>query len=390
MKILLVQPASNWHHPYCETPSIALLTLGTIARQFGHEVKIYHLDIDDIDLSAELKTFHPEIMGITCNTFQVKSAREIARMVIKESFDSKIIIGGPHAVAWKDEADIIVKGEGENRWLEILGEKPFDQIDDIPWPDYSLVDMSRFSGISPIGAIPSAAIMASRGCPGKCTFCDTPQFWGNKIRYRKPESVVNHISFLNKKYGMREVFIQDDTFNANQSWSLEIFARLISAGLHKKMVFRLACRANEKMVTDKFLNAAKRAGVWNIFYGIESGSQMMLDRMQKHITVEENKRAIRLTQEHGIQTQCSFIVGLPGETWQTIGETQTFIDETHPTKIGWGYACPFPGTEFDDEVTRKGHKLNLDYGRYVYGQLIVRTDELNYKDLESFKGFRNI
>ena len=391
MRVLLLKPRTNWEHCYVESPSIALLTLGAIARQFGHEVKVYHLDIDDLDISQEIDSYHPDIIGITVNTFEVRSAREIVKEI---GGSTRVIIGGPHAGAWKRDIDgdaEVVTGEGENKWLKILGETViYSTIDDIPLPDYSLVDMSRFSGVMPMGAVPSMVLFGSRGCPGRCTFCNTPVFWGSSCRYRKPESIVNEITMLHQRYGIQEMFIQDDTFNTNWPWAKEILEHIISSGLNKEMVFRVDCRANERMLTEDFLRLAARAGVWNIFLGVESASQNMLDRMQKHITVEEYRRALRLIPEFGMKVQASFIVGLPGETWETIAETQKFINETHPWVIGSGYATPFPGTEFDKYVTEHNQKLPIDYADYVYGNPIVRTDEMTYDDVASFKGFTNI
>jgi radical SAM superfamily enzyme YgiQ (UPF0313 family) len=392
MKILLLQPKMNWPHPFCETPSIALLTLGAIAKQHGHEVTVRHYDIDELNPS---EWTDKDIIGITCNTFMVKSARQIVKG-IQVCSGAKIVLGGPHAVAWNQEkdgkVDHLVIGEGEKKWEAILGHEPSfnGNIDDIPLPDYSLVDMARFSGVAPLGAVPSMVLFGSRGCPGRCIFCNTPVFWGNKPRYRNPKSIVHQIAYLHSHYGIQEVFIQDDTFNANWPWAQEIFQRIIARGLHKKMIFRIDCRANEKMLTDEFLKLAAKAGVWNIFLGVESGSQKMLDGMKKHITVDEYKRAMKLIPEHGIKVQASFIIGLPGETWDTLAETQRFINETNPWTMGAGFGTPFPCTEFDRIVTEKGHKLPVDYADYVYGQIIARTDELSYQDLASFKGFNNM
>ncbi len=122
MRILLVQPEFNAGKRLPETPSRALLILGTLAKNAGHEVKIVHLDIDEIDWS-----WKPEIVGITVNTFQVKSARKVAKTA--RNRNAKVIIGGPHASAWDrktdGEVDKIVTGEGENVWLDYLGEFPF-------------------------------------------------------------------------------------------------------------------------------------------------------------------------------------------------------------------------------------------------------------------------
>lgn len=184
MKILLVAPESNWGKRIPETPSRALLILGTLAKQRGHEVKIIHADFVD-NMAWEMLDFHPDVVGITCNTFQVKDARKIA-LLAKEA-KAKVIVGGSHAIVWDGQADKVVVGEGENAFLGFIGEQPsIKSIDDIPMPDYSLVDLGQFPGISPVGMSPSLAIMASHGCPFQCTFCNTPVFWGKQVRYRKP------------------------------------------------------------------------------------------------------------------------------------------------------------------------------------------------------------
>lgn len=385
MNILLVQPNMNWVQRHAEAPSTALLILGTLAQQRGHRVKILHLDIDDLDLNG----FKPDIVGVTINTFQVTSARSVSQNIRKTDKRIKIVVGGPHACVWDREADEIVVGEGENRWLEILGEEPnIKSIDDIPPINYDLVDLDRFCGISPqVGAVPSMCIMASRGCPFGCTFCNTPAFWGKKVRYRNPQHVVDEVELLHKKYGAREIFFQDDTFNLNHKWASAIFEGIIAKKLNEEMIFRITGRINEKLVTKEFLDLAFRAGVWNIFYGIESGSQKMLDRMKKDITVEEIKRAVRMTHEAHITTTCSFIVGLPGESWDTLQETNRLIHEIKPTRYGWAYACPFPNTEFEAEVKAKGHLREMDYAEYGYGKLMARTDEMSFEELESFRGF---
>jgi anaerobic magnesium-protoporphyrin IX monomethyl ester cyclase len=385
MKILLVQPSFNAGKRLPETPSRALLILGTIAKKKGHEVKIVHLDIEDIDWS-----WKPELVGITVNTFQVGSARTVARLA--KNHNAKVVIGGPHAMAWDKNhdgnVDRIIVGEGENEWLEMLGEKPdILSIDDIPQIDYNLVDLNKFYGVEPVGASPSLAVMASRGCPFQCTFCNTPLFWGKNVRYRKTQEVVDEVEVLHTDWKVNEIFFQDDTFNLNHEWAFEIFDEIIRRGLADEMLFKICCRVNEKLLTQEFLDKAKKAGVWNIFYGIESGSQYMLDRMKKGITVPEIRRAIKMTKDTGIRAQCSFIIGMPGESLRTIEETDVLIRDIKPSWYGYCYACPFPGTELDREVTEKSYKRNIDYSEYCYGDVYCRTDMLTYEEIGSFKGF---
>jgi anaerobic magnesium-protoporphyrin IX monomethyl ester cyclase len=398
MKILLIAPMTNWGRRMPETPSRALLILGTLAQQRGHDVRIEHLDlIDYTGYGKVLEEYRPDVLAVTVNTFQVKSARLTIKQARVALPNIKIVIGGPHAGTygnhWDNHPDEYdwdekVTGEGEDAFLGILGEPPTILcIDDIPVPNYDLVNLNAFCGISPVGASPAAAIMASRGCPGSCTYCNTPIFWGKQVRYRNPQSVVDEVELLHRKYGVNEIFFQDDTFNLNHEWASEIFNDIIRRGLNGEMLFKIACRVNEKMITKDFLALACKAGVWNIFYGIESGSQEMLDRMKKHITIAEIKRAIKMTHEANIQTQCSYIVGLPGENRKTLAETGKLIKELNATRHGWSFFCPFPNTEATKEVIAKGHLKVTDYANYGYGSVCCRTDELSFTNLEAFQGF---
>ena len=387
MNILLVKP--DYNYPLAQSlasPSLGLLTLGTLAQNEGHIVHISHMETDHIPIRKLLTKYHPDILGITCDTMHVRSAKEIAAYGRKWSKDLKIVVGGPHAIAYDGVADDIVIGEGENRWLEILGAKTrMEDIDDIPQLDYSLVDLSKFPGISPVGATPSMVMMASRGCPFKCSFCNTPVFWGKKVQYRDPRLVVDEVNYLRGQFGIKELFFQDDTFNLNHDWAEAIFSYIIEWELNQQMIFKIACRVNEKLFTQKFLDKAKEVGVWNIFFGIESGNQGMLDRMHKGITLDEVRRAIRMTREAHIDSQCSFIIGLPGETPETIQDTFNFIAELKATRSGCCYACPFPQTELEKIVTEKGHKLDVPYEQYAYGLILCRTDELDYPKLASYR-----
>jgi radical SAM superfamily enzyme YgiQ (UPF0313 family) len=384
VKIQLVAPEFNFGKRLPETPSRALLILGTLAKQRGHDVRITHCDIEPIDWD-----WKPDVVGITCNTFQIRNAREVVKQA--KEHGAKTIIGGAQAAYWRPEDGAINKaviGEGENEFLKFIHEKPdIINVDDVPMPDYSLVDLNRFSGVSPVGVVPSLAIMASRGCGFHCTFCNTPLFWGRQVRYRNPQLVVDEVELLHNQYGINEIFFQDDTMNLNHEWAFAIFNELIKRGLSKEMLFKIDCRVNEKLLTREYIELAKKAGVWNIFFGIESGSQYMLDRMKKGITVAEIKRAVKLTKEYGINPQCSFIVGLPGESLGTLRETDKLIQEAEIDFYGWCFACPFPGTELDKEVTLKGHKRTKDWIDYAYGDVYCRTDSLDYNEIQAFGGF---
>lgn len=375
MRVLLLEPKRNCpddlvQKKVVECPSQALLILASIAKQAGHEVVIAYAGHRD----PPMNDF--DIVGITCNTFQVKNAKELAGRY--QVLGSKVVIGGPHAEYYDGPCDGKIVGPGEKKWAALMDADGWDG--NIDW---TLADLHQFSGVFPIGAWPSVAVMTARGCPFKCTFCNTPKFWGSRVELMPPTEVLWVLCQLRAR-GAKEVFFQDDTFNVNINWAMNMLEVIIDAGLPKDMMFKICCRTNEKMITKDFLDACYKANVWNIFLGCESGNQGMLDSMGKGTTVEENARAIAMIREAHINSQASFIVGLPGETRETVGDTVRFIQETKPTRVGVTAATPFPGTEFDRIVTEKGHKKDVPFEEYYYGNPIVRTEELSYEHITKY------
>ncbi len=409
MNILLLQPRYNYPISIVECPAGALILLGTMAEERGHKVKVLHLDVDSVDLRQELVSFKPDVLGITVDTFHTRSAKEILRVAKKTSKSIFTVIGGAHPSALKDEcytdfpdANAIVYGEGEFGFMELIGGKPEPRnclmggnglkptvyspdLDHIPLPDYDLIDIRRYAGLAIHGHEPLFYIMASRGCPFRCSFCGSNSIWGRKVRLRKPDLVVNEVEHLVKKYKAGEVFFQDDALNIDLPWAMEILSLIIERGLNRDCIFRIVCRADEKLITREFLKLAKEAGVWNIFYGVESGSQEMIDSASKGLSLNDIRRAFILTRDAGIKIQASFMLGLPGETKETAESTKRFIQETKPDKYGCLLATPFPGTEFESQLKAKGHLFETDYDNYGMDLPLARTDTLSRANLRTLQ-----
>lgn len=413
MRILLVSPKYNHPRGFEEYPSGALVSLGTIARRLGHEVRCLHLEMGD-DLMRELFAFAPDIVGITATTVQVKSAKEVAQQAKwwSEWASRKVtvIAGGAHLSAVGREffiscpgVDAICLGEGETAWTDILEGKPLGEttniftreggsngymasnLDEISnLPDLALFDLGQFCGAIPLGPKPSFFIMGSRGCPFECIFCQNA--WGKKVRYRSPERVMTEIKYL-KAQGIKEIFFQDDNFNLNHDWAKEILSGIIACGLND-IAYRLVFRCNEELVSSELLHLAREAGVWIIFYGVESLSQRMPDSMKKGLSVAEIERAVRLTKETGIRVQASFIIGLPGESRQTVRETVEALKKLSPDVYGYIPALPLPGTELRRLVKDQGHLVAEDYEDYMLGQIVLDTDDLSTDDIrEALRSF---
>ncbi|NVM22030.1 MAG: radical SAM protein [Desulfobacterales bacterium] len=412
-RIILVNPSLN--DPAVTDnlcPSGALVLMGTMAHNSGHNVKITHIGVDASmsQFSDLVGSFKPEIVGITMNTFQTRAAKQISKIVKEKNRKTQVVVGGPHPSALKSRifdtfplVDVVVVGEGEHTFLELAEGKPLEKIrgacyngkmneprplaenlDYLPLPNLDLVDISKFTGVPPVGAYPSAYTMASRGCPFHCTFC-SKSVWENRVRYRKPGLVIEEIKWLHEKYRMREIFFQDDTFNLNREWAEELLNLIIDNKLNKEIVYKAPFRANEKLVDEGLLRLAKKAGFWLIFYGVESGNQGMLNGMKKGLTVGEIKRAFKLTHQVGLKTTASFIIGMPSETKETISDSVALWREIKPHDGDFSPAIPLPGTELEKTVIQKRHLLTQDYDEYSPKKVLVRTDTLTKEDLERYR-----
>jgi anaerobic magnesium-protoporphyrin IX monomethyl ester cyclase len=258
-----------------------------------------------------------------------------------------------------------------------------ENLDNLPLPDKSMINFSRCSGLFPVGKRPCMFIMASRGCPYQCTFC-SKSVYGNTLRQRSPENVVEEIELLYKDWGVREIHFADDTFNANLNWAHKLLDLIIKGEWNKKLAFRIALRVNEKIVNYELLKHLKAAGVWFIYYGVENGNQAMLDRMHKGIKIEEVKRAFRITHTVGIKTEAFFIIGMPGETKATIKDSYNLYKEINPWWGGFSKAMPFPNTLFAKEVEENGQLLCKDYEKWNPSNIVVRTDELTSQELDNW------
>ncbi len=408
--ILLVNPRQN-HPTQSEMyPSGALVLLGTMLHNLGHNIKIVHMVADGVGprkLGKIISSFEPDVVGVTMSTFQTKSAKEITKLVKEVNKDILVVVGGPHPSSLKLKiledfplVDVVVVGEGEHTFLEIVEGKDLNEIkgicyenkinparplaqdlDYIPLPNLDLVGINKFIGDPISMAHPAMFTMASRGCPYHCIFCNK-SVWGNTARFRKPELVIDEIRWLHERYGIKEIYFQDDTFNLNRRWAEEVLNLIIDNGLNEGIVYKTSFRANEKLIDEELLRLAVEAGFWGICCGIESGNQGMLDMMKKDLAIGEIRRLFELGHQVGLKVMPSFIIGLPSETKETINDSVALWRELKPYQASFGPAIPFPNTEFHSIAVEKNHLLVSDYDEYCQDKFVVRTDSLTKEDLE--------
>lgn len=353
-----------------------------------------------------LKEFKPDIVGITATTVLIPDAYNMAH-TCKTLFPHVVtILGGTHATVLPEETlnecpdlDYICIGEGENVFDQIVSLKdkkdirqlkgiayldnhgnvinngfaPFiENLDILPFPARDLIDMKRYmvtaNNIIRGVNIRATHIFGARGCPFKCKFCASSKVFGPKVRFHSPQYILNEIKLLKKEYGVDGIYFAEDMFLSNKQRTLGLCDLLKKEGLNKSIEWCAQLKVN---VIDQFLlTQLKEAGCIQIEYGFESGSDRVLNLMNKKATVSANFEADSLTRESKIRYLANIIVGIPDENEEDYLGTIQFVKKIKADYIAFNKFIPLPGSRFYDELKEKGLLTN-DWESYW-------TTNLNY------------
>ncbi len=396
MKILFATPPVSRTFLYGElreagsaAPALGLLMLAAVARGQGHEVAVLDgvaMQLDAGSFAARLTAFSPALLALSATTFTVAAAAAAAAEFKQKHPAGLTVIGGPHVSAAAEETmarfpafDLAVIGEGEAALADLLqaldagapltsvaglvvrvGEgltataprTPIADLDALPAPAWDLLEgfPQRYAPAPfKVRQLPAASLVSSRGCPNRCLFCDRSVF-GDRCRFHSAESVVALVRTLRQRFGVREVCFEDDTFVTHRPRLKAICERLIELDLGVTW----NCLARVNQVTAEPLDLMRRAGCWQVSYGIESGSQAVLDLIGKQATLAQIRQAVAMTRDAGLRAKGFFILGHPGETPGTLRETIDFALSLPLNDISVSLMTPFPGTELHRRATEFG------------------------------------
>lgn len=288
-------------------------------------------------VDTHVTVFHRELVAEPFVDAAVRGEFEVAVADLADALNRGAGPAGVKGVTWKRGGDVVVN---EDRPL-------VKDLDELPWPDRELVPAGRYI-VGLRTQDPCFMIMASRGCPFRCTFCLwVPVMFNNKVRFREVGKVVDEIQDLQRNFGAREIFFHDDTVNITIRRVEEICNEILRRGV--KIGWIANFRADQ--TTPELFRLMKKAGCTKILLGVESGSQKLLDEtIDKEITLREVEDTIRWAKEAGIRVHCTYALGAPGETLETLVETLEFIKKTDPDDIQVSLMTPIPGTPFYESV----------------------------------------
>ena len=411
MRVLLINP----FYPISETPSppLGLAYLGAALEQAGVQVKIldyvvypYRRDA----LESVLKEFKPHLAGATAVTMTFDHAREVLKNVKTIASHVLTVMGGPHVtfcvrqtLETFPELDVVVRGEGEKTFVDLINavagahhldtvngityrigsqinttakRKLIQNLDSLPIPARHLLPLGRYRTLGlPI------SMTTSRGCPYKCIFCVGRKMVGAKVRYHSADRVAAELQYLaNLKF--HQINIADDLFTANQNHCFAVCEEILKRNLE----INWTSFARVDTVSEKLLSKMKAAGCTAVSFGIESANPAILNTIKKGITVPQIRNAVRMCRRVGISPYASFILGLPGETPETIKETAAFAANLQQEGLAYGFhiLAPFPGTEVREQSDRLGIRiLTDDWSRYDANRAVIETASVNHRMLDA-------
>lgn len=378
------------------TMTLGLAALAATLTEHGHEVKILDLNINNNpqeSLNKEVREFNPDFIGITATTPLIKQVYKITATIKNINGRIMVIVGGPHSSALPEDVlkestiDCVVKGEGDFAITKIVEQglsasipniyfKKNEQIikseiqnsfienlDNLPYPAYELFDIKSYAQprISSKKA-PLGYLETSRGCCYRCVFCNK-NIHGYKVRMKSPKRVVDEMERM-LKIGFREIHVIDDLFTADMSRSFLICEEIIKRRLKFPWYPRGGIRVDR--INFELLKIMKKAGCYRIPFGIESGSQRVLDVINKKISLEQCENAVALAKKAGLVTECYFMLGLPSETEEEIKKTIDFAIKLDPDYVKFAITLPLPGTSMYEEMLGKNQIKTKDWEKYTF------------------------
>jgi len=377
----------------------------------GYPVEIYDnylLGRPIEEVKAEISKRQPEIVGITCSSLTYSRCIEMAKAVKEVCPSCKVVVGGPHAsympetLLEHDEVDYLVVGEGEAAIVKlatsILKGEPkgvsvvipgvackiagevvttpqqfISDLDTVPFPARHLLPMKMYDRTLPyLNVKPVDTMSILRGCPYHCAYCETRELWGTSCRAFSPQRVIDEIKNMTQNYGTKGIYFVGDNFTINKNRTIQLCQKI----KENKLNLKWTCETRTDLVSKELLSEMESAGCQTIFFGVESGSERIQQKLGKNIDLQEVKRTFELCKQVGIRTATSFMLGIPGETVEDMHSTFKYAKSLKADICMFNIYIACPGSKLYDEVI----------SQHLYDQIDnylarVKTSDFDYDKL---------
>lgn len=413
-RVLLINPPwvigedkNLWNSVASCWPSLGLAYIAAVLESAGHQVQ--YLDCSALRytvkdaakaLSLESESGNFDFIGLTATTPLINNSLAIAAVAKEIWPKAKIVLGGVHPSILPDEVmahdavDFVAIDEGEETMKELVSGKEPAQIlglvykddgqiiknaprplikdlDAIPPPAYHLLPMDKYyPAVGSYKRLPVMIMFATRGCPGRCTFCY--RTFRGVVRKRSARNIIDEIKILQRDYGIKEVAFYDDTFTLFKDVVKE-FCDIIEK---EKIDLTWSCFTRVDHISEDLLRAMKKAGCHLILFGVESADEEILKNINKRISLEQVKQAVKLARRLGIETRASFMIGNQGETEATIEKTIDFAIRLDPDEVQFNIATAYPGTELFDWAKENGYIKSFNWDDYSMSNVVLELPGL--------------
>lgn len=422
MKIVLVNPNSD-SKCLATYPPMGIAYIASIAESMNQEVEVIDAHLFSLDVEETVKLIlkkSPDLVGLYLNIGNFFTVKSICKKLKEEKFGGKIVLGGPFCSDYKkllQFSDYVVVGEGENPFRSLINhleknqkivpfsgestnygkigvaikkngkvafikQPPILNIDEIPFPDWSLFpDLRRYK--SYCKERPDIPILTSRGCPYSCIYCNKT-IYGFKFRARSPKNVVKEIEYLIDNFGARELSIHDDTFALDAKRVEKICDMIIEKGI--KIAWKCDNGIRAENAKLDLLKKMKRAGCYLIAIGAESGNQYVVNKIKRNQDLNIVREAARNIKSLGLIFKAFFQLGLPYDTSETMRDTIEFAKELDPKIAQFTITTPLPDTELYKLIEKQGNFLYKDWSKLGYygGKAMYKIFDLKPKIVEIY------
>jgi radical SAM superfamily enzyme YgiQ (UPF0313 family) len=372
MNILFTTSAAPQKSPFFteeKRPPLGIGFLMSITRKLGHNVFFIDNYLSPSNFIDEgfLQKNMIDLVGIYANTIcfnqTLKMLEEINTLRICGKWEGIIVVGGPHTSVLIETipsfVDYIVVGEGETAIKKIIEgsvtdrvikEERIQELDPLPFQPWDVFSKLPYDWSCPwMDITPCYTMNTSRGCPFDCSFCSVNSIWGKKYTFMSAKRIVDEIEYLIKKYNIKAIYFREDHFTLSRKRTEE-FCNLL---IERKISISWACETRVDNLDDEIISLMCKSGCKAVYLGVESGSETMLQIMNKKISIEKIRNVTDLFKKNGVFVYWSMIVGLPQETFNDYLESKKLVEEVEPNYCGYNIFVGIPGSKLYRELIEK-------------------------------------
>lgn len=394
-------------------PPLGLISIGGYLKMHGYMVEILDLFTNHIrkqEFIDKIKNAHPDMIGISAYTENINAVIHLTKIIKSVLPKIIIVLGGAHVTFLPEEAlhhntvDYVCRGEGEMTFVQLLeclnyhtidlsevkgisyrvGQEIIhnadrgyiENLDNLPWAELDEIEMRSYDI--------KQLIITSRGCPGKCIYCASAALSGTRYRNRRAQNVFSEIHYKYSIKGEKYFAFLDDTFTANKKRLYQFCDYLKQANMN--IIWR--CDSRTDILSKEMIDKMQEVGCTSVHIGIESGSQDVINKINKHISLERSEELLAYMSQKGLQVMCSFIIGHHCDTHETIKETIDMalkFRKKYKATVGISINTPFPGTYLYNHMKDLGINLEIkNWSSFDLVQAVFSTPNITRAELQNY------